>query len=153
MYKIGVVLIVFLTSIVDGAAALNTTTRGSANQKIELPVQFEPKPQNSPAQSQLEQAAIEFDSFAIQLPNVIKVKLESFMKYGFRSILMKDSETKPAEEKLIQSLSNGLRLIGGAFQEDTNTIQIHQHDVGVSRSNPDNGNVGSSPHLTIKSNH
>jgi hypothetical protein len=70
------------------------------------------------AQSQIEQAADQFDAFSWQIPIVIKAKFNSFMKHGFRAILMEDTETKPAEDEMINSLSGGLRNISNALQDD-----------------------------------
>lgn len=80
--------------------------------------QFSPDSQKNDAQTQIEQAAEHFDAFSLQMPLVIKAKFESFMKHGFRAVLLEDSETKPAEEKMIQSLTRGLRSIGNALEED-----------------------------------
>jgi hypothetical protein len=70
------------------------------------------------AQIQIEQASEEFDSFILQVPFVIKAKFASFIQHGFKAILMEDSVTKPAEEKMIKSLTNGLRNIGDALEDD-----------------------------------
>jgi len=75
-------------------------------------------PDKTEAQTQIEQAADQFDAFALQMPAVIKDKFSAFMKRGFRAILIDDYETKPAEERMIQSLVNGLHNIGNAIEED-----------------------------------
>lgn len=66
----------------------------------------------------VEQAAEHFDNFAMQMPGVIGKKLQSVMKHRSKAILMEDSETKAAEEKMIGSLVNGLRHIGDAMAAD-----------------------------------
>jgi hypothetical protein len=66
----------------------------------------------------VEQAAEHFDNFAMQMPGVIGKKLQSVMKHGSKAILMPDSETKAAEEKMIGSLVSGLRSIGDAMAAD-----------------------------------
>jgi hypothetical protein len=54
----------------------------------------------------------------MQMPGVIGKKLQSVMKHGSKAILMPDSETKAAEEKMISSLVSGLRSIGDAMAAD-----------------------------------
>lgn len=70
------------------------------------------------AQSQIEQASAQFDAFTLKMPVVIKNKIEAFMKRGFRAILLDDSATKPAEEEMVKSLTDGLRHMGAAFEDD-----------------------------------
>ena len=72
----------------------------------------------SDIEANVEQAAEHFDNFAMQMPGVIGKKLKSVMKHGSKAILMEDSETKAAEEKMIGSLVQGLRHIGDAMAED-----------------------------------
>lgn len=66
----------------------------------------------------VEQAAENFDDFAMQMPGVVGKKLQSVMKHGTKAILMEDSETKAAEEKMIGSLVQGLKHIGDAMAAD-----------------------------------
>lgn len=49
------------------------------------------------------------------MPVVISKKLEAVLKHETKAILMQDAETQPAEEKMIDSLVNGLRSIGDAM--------------------------------------
>jgi len=72
----------------------------------------------SDIEANVEQAAEHFDNFAMQMPGVIGKKLKSVMKHGSKAILMEDSETKAAEEKMIGSLVQGLRHIGDAMAAD-----------------------------------
>lgn len=70
------------------------------------------------AQAQIEEAAEQFDSFALLMPKVLNAKLQAFLKHGFKAFLLEDPQTKPAEEKMVQSLTGGLRSIGNAFEDD-----------------------------------
>lgn len=72
----------------------------------------------SDIEANVEQAAEHFDNFAMQMPGVLGKKLKSVMKHGSKAILMEDSETKAAEEKMIGSLIQGLRHIGDAMAAD-----------------------------------
>ena len=72
----------------------------------------------SDIEANVEQAAEHFDNFAMQMPGVLGKKLKSVMKYGSKAILMEDSESKAAEEKMIGLLAQGLRHIGDAMAAD-----------------------------------
>jgi hypothetical protein len=72
----------------------------------------------SDIEANVEQAAEHFDNFAMQMPGVLGNKLKSVMKHGSKAILMEDSETKAAEEKMIGSLVQGLKHIGDAMAAD-----------------------------------
>lgn len=72
----------------------------------------------SDIEANVEQAAEHFDNFAMQMPGVLGKKLKSVMKHGSKAILMEDSETKAAEEKMIGSLVQGLKHIGDAMAAD-----------------------------------
>ncbi len=69
-------------------------------------------------EANVEKAAEHFDNFAMQMPHVLGKKLQSVMKHGSKAILMEDSETKAAEEKMIGSLVQGLKHIGDAMAAD-----------------------------------
>jgi hypothetical protein len=87
-------------------------------QNQDATTQVAPVQPKNDAQTQIEQAADHFDAFALQMPTVINAKLDAFMKNGFRSILLDDPETKPAEEAMIDSLVKGLRAIGDSLSEE-----------------------------------
>lgn len=70
------------------------------------------------AQSQIEEAAKHFDSFALLMPSVIAAKLKSFAKNGFKAILLEDPTTKPIEEEMIGSLIKALQAIGDSLSKD-----------------------------------
>ena len=70
------------------------------------------------AQTQIEQAADQFDAFALQMPKVLNAKLDAFMKHGFRAFLLEDPETRSAEERMIDSLVKGLQALGHSLSED-----------------------------------
>ena len=72
----------------------------------------------SVAEANMEQAAESLDDFAMQIPIVIVKKLESVMKHGMKAVIMQDSETQPAEEKMIGSLVGALKGIGDALAAD-----------------------------------
>jgi hypothetical protein len=72
----------------------------------------------SDIEANVEKAAEHFDNFAMQMPHVLGKKLQSVMKHGSKAILMEDSETKAAEEKMIGSLVQGLKHIGDAMAAD-----------------------------------
>lgn len=76
------------------------------------------------AQSQIELASAQFDAFTLKMPVVIKNKIEAFLKRGFRAILLDDSATKPAEEEMVKSLTDGLRHMGAAFEDDMINFDI-----------------------------
>lgn len=88
--------------------------------------QVTPVQQTSDVQAQLEQAADNFDAFALQVPAVVNAKLDSFLKHGFRAILLDDPETQLGEQQLIQSLSDGLRHLGTAFAYDMENYRNRQ---------------------------
>ena len=99
--------------------------RGMVSAETVIPIQNQdattqvaPVQPKNDAQTQIEQAAVHFDAFALQMPTVINAKLDAFMKNGFRSILLDDPETKPAEEAMIDSLVKGLRAIGDSLSEE-----------------------------------
>lgn len=73
---------------------------------------------NNNAQTQIEEAAAQFDSFALLMPKVLNAKLQSFLKHGFKAFLLEDPETKPAEEQMIDSLTKGLQALGGSLSAD-----------------------------------
>jgi len=75
-------------------------------------------PDKTEAQTQIEQAADQFDAFALQMPVVIKDKFNAFMRRGTRAFLLEDQETKPGEERMIGSLVRGLQLLGNSLAED-----------------------------------
>ncbi len=121
MRSINTVLLLSLLVIAGSAAATPLVTERNSKQDQQQQIgfsQFSPDSENNDAQTQIEQASQQFDSFASQMPLVIKAKFEAFMKLGFRAVLMDDPGSKPAEEKMINSLTNGLRDIGGAFESD-----------------------------------
>lgn len=89
-------------------------------------------------QSQIEQAADQFDAFAWQMPKVIKAKLNAFMKRGFRAILMDDAETKPAEEKMIGSLVKGLQAMGVSLSEDLSRPNARSQEEHPVKKQPKN---------------
>ena len=72
----------------------------------------------SVTEANIEQAAESLDDFAMQIPVVIVKKLESVMKHGMKAVIMQDSETQPAEEKMIGSLVGALKGIGDALAAD-----------------------------------
>ena len=72
----------------------------------------------SQAEADMEQAAEHFDDFVMQIPGVVGKKLESVMKHGMKAVIMQDSETQPAEEKMIGSLVGALKGIGDALAAD-----------------------------------
>jgi len=87
-------------------------------------------PEKNDAQTKIEQAADEFDAFALQMPVVIKDKFNAFRKRGFRAILLEDQETKPGEERMIGSLVRGLQILGDSLAEDLipqKPIQEEEH--------------------------
>lgn len=124
MLSINSVLLLSLLSllvIAGTAAATPFDTERNSEQDQEQQIglsRFYPDSESNDAQTQIEQASKQFDSFALQMPLVIKAKFESFMKNGFRAVLMEDPESKPAEEKMIRSLTDGLRNIGTALEDD-----------------------------------
>jgi hypothetical protein len=63
-----------------------------------------PDSENNQAQTLIERASQQFDFFAMQLPLVIKARIEAFMKKGFRAVLIEDPEAAPAEEKWFNHL-------------------------------------------------
>ncbi|MDO8845588.1 hypothetical protein [Methylicorpusculum sp.] len=82
-----------------------------------------PDSETNQAQNQIERASQQLDFFAMQLPLVIKARIEAFMKKGFRAVLIEDPEAAPAEEKMVRSLTDGLRSIGSAFEDDRAAYQ------------------------------
>lgn len=72
----------------------------------------------SQAEANMEQAAEYFDDFVMQIPGVVDKKLETVMKHGMKAVIMKDAQTQPAEEKMINSLVGALKSIGDALSED-----------------------------------
>lgn len=78
------------------------------------------------AQTQIEEAAEHFDSFALLMPQVLNSKLQSFLKHGFKVFLLEDPQTKPAEEQMIDSLIKGLQALGNSLSEDLANNPIHQ---------------------------
>ena len=121
MLSINTVLMLSLFVVAGAAAATPLITARNSEQDLEQQIglsQFSPDSENNDAQTQIEQASQQFDSFALQMPLVIKAKFEAFMKHGFRAVLMEDPETKPAEEKMVRSLTDGLRSIGTALEDD-----------------------------------
>ena len=80
--------------------------------------QFPPVAPTNDAQTQIEQAADNFDAFALQMPIVIKAKFNAFMKHGFRAILVDDQETRPGEEQMVQSIADGLQHLKNALEDD-----------------------------------
>jgi hypothetical protein len=70
------------------------------------------------AQSEIAQAAEQFDRFAWLMPKVIEAKLEAFSKRGFKAILLPDAETQPDEELMIDALVKGLQALGNSLSED-----------------------------------
>lgn len=95
-------------------------TRQSQKATIAQPLPFT---QSNDAQTQIQQAADHFDAFALQMPLVIKAKIDAFMKHGFRAILLDDPETKPGEVQMIQSLTDGLHHMGNALEDDMVNFQ------------------------------
>jgi hypothetical protein len=117
--KTVLLLSLLVTTGVAGATPLVSNRNSEQEQEPVFDLrEFSPDSESSDAQTQIEQASQEFDAFALQMPLVIKAKLQAFMKHGFKAILMEDSTTKPAEEKMIRSLTNGLRNIGAALEDD-----------------------------------
>ena len=113
-HPIKIILFVSLL-LYRGMVSAETVT---ALQNQDATIQVAPVQQKNDAQTQIEQAAEHFDAFALQMPTVINAKLDAFMKNGFRSILLDDPETKPAEEAMIDSLVKGLQAIGNSLSED-----------------------------------
>ncbi|WAK04403.1 hypothetical protein [Methylobacter sp. YRD-M1] len=72
----------------------------------------------SNAQTQLEQAADDFDAFALLMPKVAKAKLEAFMAHGLKAILLPDTTTQNDEEQMIDYLVKGLQALGHSLEED-----------------------------------
>jgi len=97
-----------------------------------------PDPEKNDAQTQIEQAADHFDTFALQMPKVINAKLDAFMKHGFRAILMDDTETKPAEEKMIGSLVKGLQAMGDSLSEDLSRPSARSQEEHPVKKQPKN---------------
>jgi hypothetical protein len=126
MLSINAVLLLSLLVIAGGGAATPLVTERNSKQDQEQQIgfsQFSPNSEGNDAQTQIEQASQQFDSFALQMPLVIKAKFEAFMKHGFKAVLMEDSATKPAEEKMIRSLTDGLRSIGNALEDDMTSYE------------------------------
>jgi hypothetical protein len=98
-----------------GMVIADTTTDVNGTPQPTEPSQ---PPKSNDAQTQIEQAADHFDAFALQMPKVINAKLASFMKHGFRAILLNDPETALGEEEMIRSLISGLHNIGNALEDD-----------------------------------
>jgi hypothetical protein len=80
--------------------------------------QTQPVQESNSAQTQLEQAADDFDAFALLMPKVAKAKLEAFMAHGFKAILLPDATTQPDEEQMIDYLVKGLQALGHSLEED-----------------------------------
>lgn len=99
------IAVLTLLILIEGIACADSDTLGTNNQ------------------TQMAQAAEQFDAFASLMPEVITEKLNDYRKRGFRAILMDDSQTKPKEEKMIQSLIGGLQSIGSAFEEEMNAYE------------------------------
>ena len=119
MCRIQPILLASLLLAVGTASAEPMITVDKTRQKQDAGFrQSSPNSEKNDAQTQIEQAADHFDAFALQMPKVINAKLDAFMKHGFRAILMDDNESKPAEERMIQSLTGGLHSIGNALQDD-----------------------------------
>ena len=134
MRSINTVLLLSLLVIAGSAAATPLVTERNSKQDQQQQIgfcQFSPDSENNDAQTQIEQASQQFDSFALQMPLVIKAKFEAFMKQGFRAVLMDDSGSKTAEEKMINSLTNGLHDIGGAFESDMASYEKSRNGDGV----------------------
>jgi hypothetical protein len=121
MHEIKLVIMIFLlvTGGMVSAEPVITVRQAAMPQKqIDGSNRFFPGSEKNAAQTQIEQAADQFDAFALQMPKVINAKLDSFMKHGFRAFLLEDSETKPAEERMIDSLVKGLQALGNSLSED-----------------------------------
>ncbi len=102
-----------------------TVTNGS-DQAIDHPLD---------AQGEIAQAAEHFDAFALLMPSVLNDRLEAFMKHGFKAILLPDNETRPNEERMIDSLVKGLQALGHSLAED---LQKNNREAGQSKKQAGN---------------
>lgn len=66
----------------------------------------------------VEQAAENFDDFAMQIPVVLGLKIQAVAKHGTKAIFMHNTESQPAEDKMIGALVKGLKNIGDAMASD-----------------------------------
>jgi hypothetical protein len=140
MLSINSVLLLSLLVIEGTAAATPFVAERKFEQDQEQQIglsRFSPDSESNDAQTQIEKTSQQFDSFALQMPLVIKAKFEAFMKHGFKAILMEDSTTKPAEEKMIRSLTDGLRNLGTALEDDM--VNYERERKGDSENTPDFG--------------
>lgn len=121
MREITLMIWVFLL-VTGGMASADPviTDRQAATQQKQIDDgnRFTPDSEKNAAQTQIEQAADQFDAFALQMPKVLNARLDSFMKHGFRAFLLEDPETKPTEERMIDSLVKGLQALGNSLSED-----------------------------------
>jgi hypothetical protein len=78
----------------------------------------QPVQDSNAAQTQLEQAADDFDAFALLMPKVVQAKLEAFMAHGLKAILLPDTTTQADEEQMIDYLVKGLQALGNSLEED-----------------------------------
>lgn len=106
MCRIQAILLASLLLAVGTASAEPVMTIDETRQKQNAGFsQSSPDSEKNDAQTQIERAADHFDAFALQMPKVFNAKFDAFMKSGFRAILIDDNESKPAEERMIQSLT------------------------------------------------
>lgn len=78
----------------------------------------QPVQDSNTAQTQLEQAADDFDAFALLMPKVVQAKLDAFMTHGLKAILLPDATTQADEEQMIDHLVKGLQALGHSLEED-----------------------------------
>ncbi|MBF6650435.1 hypothetical protein [Methylobacter sp. BlB1] len=78
----------------------------------------QPVQDSNAAQTQLEQAADDFDAFALLMPKVVQAKLDAFMTHGLKAILLPDATTQADEEQMIDYLVKGLQALGHSLEED-----------------------------------
>jgi hypothetical protein len=115
--KMFLLVVLLLNGGMVNANSVMTTNEAPSSENT-VANQSSPEPKKRDAQTQIEQAADHFDAFTLQMPKVISAKFESFMKHGFRAVFLDDPETKPAEEKMIDSLVKGLQALGNSLSED-----------------------------------
>jgi hypothetical protein len=131
MHEIKLMIWVFLLAtggIVSAEPVITVRQAAMPQKQIDDGNRFPSDSEKNNAQTQIEQAADQFDAFALQMPKVINAKLDSFMKHGFRAFLLEDSETKPAEERMIDSLVKGLQALGHSLSEDLAQPDAQPHE-------------------------
>lgn len=82
------------------------------------------------AQTQLQQAAKNFDAFAIQMPKVVTAKIDLFLKNGFQMILA--PQPTQDEEDMINSFLSGLLNMRKALEYDmTPYLNKRRNGIGI----------------------